>query len=858
VISALPGATYRLQLHKEFTFKDATDQISYLKKLGVTHLYVSPILTAQPGSVHGYDVIDPTRVNPELGGEDGLRGFVAALRQAELGLIVDIVPNHMAVGGSENPWWADVLRLGRASAYADYFDIDWDCADPALRGKVLAPFLGSQYGVALESGDLTLGRDEDGRPVVGYFGTRFPIDPSDHAAIDAAGDAAFDVRHDSGRERLHQLLERQHYRLAWWGVAGDQINWRRFFDINGLAGLRTERPEVFDAVHATLFRLYEQGLIDGFRVDHVDGLSDPPGYCRRLRQRLTELQGKRPVDAAQGRAYLVIEKILGAGEDLSGDWDVDGTSGYDFMNQVSKVQHDAGGKVRLEALWHALSGRPDAFDVEEKAARSEIVLASFNAQLQSTCGALQEIARRDPKTRDVSLAAIQRGMVALLQAFPVYRTYNAGQRRTGSDVVAFDTALTEAEAATAEPVRGTLRHLDRWLGSVADPDFARAQTRFQQLSAPVAAKAVEDTAFYRYGRLLSRNDVGFDAAVLGDSAAAFHEACLARRASFPHAMLATATHDHKRGEDVRARLAVISARADAWAEVVERLRAVPGERPAVADEVMLYQMIVGAWPLDLHPADAAGLSAFAERLAGWQQKALREAKLITSWIAPNEAYEARAKQFLEATLSPTGGFVRILHDFVEDIAPAGAINGLSQAVLKMTTPGMPDFFQGTELWDFSLVDPDNRRPVDYGARRGGLEIDAPLSRLLVDWRTGAIKQAVISRILRLRRQHPALFTDGSYSPIDIRCAAGDDRFVAFTRTFEQDTIVVVLPRLGMGASADLRLPETLLEDFAVSLPAPARGALRAVFTGADVTSAADVRRELASFPILVLTSGSVT
>ncbi len=384
----------RLQLHRGFTFADATRLVPYLAALGISHLYSSPILTARAGSMHGYDVIDPTRVNPELGGEAGLRALVAALRGAGLGLIVDIVPNHMAAGGMENPWWADVLRLGRASRYATYFDIDWD-----VEGKVLAPFLGEPYGDALRDGTITLERG-DGEPVIRYYDSRFPIRPEDHAQIAAASADAFDPATQAGRDRLHRLLEHQHYRLAWWRSAGDATNWRRFFDINALVGVRVEDEAVFEATHATLLRLYQDGLIDGVRVDHVDGLADPASYCRRLRARLDALAARRPADAPRGPAWFVVEKILGAGEQLPDDWAVDGTSGYDFMDQVSALLHDASGEAALRALWGEVSGRPTDFGEEETAARRDVLEHSFTAQLDATVAALHRIAvqgSRDPR-----------------------------------------------------------------------------------------------------------------------------------------------------------------------------------------------------------------------------------------------------------------------------------------------------------------------------------------------------------------------------------------------------------------------------------------------------------------------------
>ncbi|HEY4174908.1 MAG TPA: malto-oligosyltrehalose synthase [Rhodopila sp.] len=748
----------RLQFHSGFTFADGAALVPYLVELGISHVYSSPILTARAGSMHGYDVIDPTTVNPELGGEHGFRDFVATLRKAGLGLIVDIVPNHMAVGGSDNPWWTDLLRHGRSSRYANFFDVDWESNDPDLRGKVLAPFLGCPYGEALDAGDIRLTQTSAGEPVICYFDSEFPIDP---ATLDGPGG-------------LHGLLERQHYRLAWWGVAGDEINWRRFFDINGLAALRIEDPAVFEAVHATLFRLYSDGLIEGFRVDHVDGLADPPGYCRHLRQRLDELLPDR-------RAYLVIEKILARDELLPTDWGVDGTSGYDFMNQVNAIQHDAASADRLGRLWHDMTGRSADFEAEEATARLETLERGFDAQLKAVTTALHGISRADNGTRDISAAAIRRGLIALLAHFPVYRGYHAGSVRSPSDQIAFAKALSAAKQTTPTSAHGAFDQLSRWLGG--EPGHRVANTRFQQLSAPIAAKAVEDTAFYRYGRLLSRNDVGFDAARLGSSIADFHRACTDRLTRFPDAMLATATHDHKRGEDLRARLAVISEVPDEWAAFATKLHGMGGQKLDPGDAIMLYQMIVGAWPTQLSPADEPACQAFAERLAVWQQKALREAKLRTDWTAPNKAYEVTARNFLFRLFAEQ----RIcLHDFVDTIAPTGAVNGLAQTVLKMTVPGMPDFFQGSEFWDFSLVDPDNRQPVDYQARR------APTAGQ--SWRDGRIKQDVIRLVLALRRQAPDLFARGDYTPLRI-LGPLENHVIAFARTLGQSAMIVAVPRL---------------------------------------------------------------
>ncbi len=795
-------ATMRLQLHRDFTFADATDLVPYMALLGVSHLYASPILAARPGSMHGYDVTDPTRVNEELGGEAGLRQLVSALRAAGLGLIVDIVPNHMAAGGVENPWWADVLRHGRSSRYATFFDIDWDKV-----GKVLAPFLGQTYGEALRDGTITLARDGD-EPVIQYFDNQFPIRPEDHAEIAAARSDAFDPATLVGRQRLHRLLERQHYRLAWWRSAGDAINWRRFFDINGLVALRMEDAAVFEATHGTLLRLYQQGLIDGMRVDHVDGLADPRGYCRQLRSRLDELAPQRPPDAPKGPPWLVVEKILGAGERLPRDWAVDGTSGYEFMDEVSALLHDGSGESTLRHFWSAVSSRPADFAEEEVAARRDILNRSFGAQLDALIGSLHRIAVTHLDTRDITRGAIRRALVALLAHFPVYRSYGVGQR---SD--ALESAVAAATKHVDATDRPTLALLERWLGEEATLESA---VHFQQLSAPLAAKAVEDTAYYRYGVLLSRNEVGADVRRFSASVADFHAACLTRRKEFPDAMLATATHDHKRGEDVRARLAVLSEIPDEWERAVRRWlelntphrRIGDAAMPSPGDEVMLYQMIIGAWP-----TGQFDLREYTERLAGWQLKALREAKLATDWTAPNLEYEDAARSFLY-TIMADEGFVSDASAFARRIEPAGAVNGLAQTLLKLTVPGVPDIYQGAEFWDLSMVDPDNRRPVDFTRRFAALNADATPVALAACWRDGRVKQALIRRTLALRREVPELFARGEYRPIDVSGLLAA-HVVAFLRSRGDAVCIVVVPRL---AARLLGLPDTANET-AITIPA---------------------------------------
>jgi malto-oligosyltrehalose synthase len=466
---------------------------------------------------------------------------VKALRALGLGLIVDIVPNHMAVG-SDNAWWFDVLKHGLASRYAPYFDIDWDTEDDALRGKVLLPVLGKPLRDALRDGEVTLAREPKGTEVR-YFQQRFPIS----GAID-------------DDEDLETVISRQNYRLAFWRVANDEINWRRFFDINELAGLRMEHPACFEDAHALIFRLYAEGLIDGVRVDHIDGLADPARYCRTLRDRLDTLTGQRPADAPHDRAYIVVEKILLRGETLPTDWNCDGTSGYDFMNDVSAMQHDACGEAPLGALWRSVSGRPD-FTCEEQAARREIIARSCSAQLDVCAASFHRLACAEGA--EMSRASLRRAIIELLAHFPVYRTYATLEARPEGDARFLAAAIAGARETCLSNDRAVVDRLHHWLAARSEnPEHAAIQTRavtqFQQLSAPVAAKAVEDTAFYRYGRLLSRNEVGFDVTRFSDSSTDFHEHVLRRHANFPHAMLATATHDHKRGEDVRARLAALS------------------------------------------------------------------------------------------------------------------------------------------------------------------------------------------------------------------------------------------------------------------------------------------------------------
>ncbi|SDD65855.1 malto-oligosyltrehalose synthase [Paraburkholderia lycopersici] len=910
-----PRATLRLQLHHGFTFDNALTQLDYFAALGVSHLYLSPVTTAQPGSMHGYDTVDYGTVSAELGGESALRRFAAKVHERGMSIIADFVPNHMGVGGAHNAWWLDILEWGRHSAYARHFDVDWHSPDPALRGKVLMPFLGAQYGDELAAGRIELKFD----PVAARFYVQYgphmcPICPTDYAAllqsanradlntlagpfqglttqpddqaraaagrdalrafVERAGTDPIDFVLESfssadpvPRDRLHRLLERQHFRLAWWRTATDEVNWRRFFDITALAGVRVERHDVFEAVHKLVFRLYADGVIDGLRIDHIDGLADPREYCERLRQRLASLRATQP--------FVVVEKILARGEALREDWPVQGTTGYDFMNDVGALLHDPAGAAPLAEAWAAIAGDDRPFAGYALDARREMLAAYLAAELDHVTRALHRIARELPGTRDTTYASVHRVVAHLATRFPIYRIYPANGLRSALDDRYFGVALEAARQALPRASLAALDLVDGWLGGRAPEPAAgngnggngggvsgkaaraaqasahasagnnpantplshaliaqrTALALFSQLTAPLAAKATEDTALYRYGRLLSRNEVGADPDDFARTPHDFHAANRLRRQR-PFGLLATATHDHKRGEDVRARLAVLSEIAGEWSATLRawstlnqthrRNGAAAGAAwsPGPAAEAMLYQTLVGCWPPELDPGDEAGVHALAVRVAQWQLKALREAKLRTSWLSPDEAYESECQAFLFDILAPQrrDGFLQALAGFVARIAPAGALNTLLQTVLRLTSPGVPDLYQGTELWDFSLVDPDNRRPVDYAARAAALDDEAPAAKL-PHWRNAHVKLATVRRLLSLRGRAPELLREGEYLPLDVRGAQAA-HVIAFARHHGRAWAVVIGTRLAAGlldGDAPLVAPERW-EDTAVELP----------------------------------------
>lgn len=910
-----PRATVRLQLHPGFTLDDATALVDYFARLGISHVYASPLLKARPGSSHGYDVIDPTCIDPELGGEPALRRLADALHQRQMGLILDIVPNHMAVDNA-NLWWQDVLLWGAASRHACFFDITWHSHDEFMRDRLLLPILRDDYLATLKAGEIRLQFDAAaGSFQVCHFDHRLPLaiscypallqdtgldaltrladrcaaledefdvqsiaaDIRQELAAIAWGDTAraidqalqrFDPGSAQGCRRLHELLERQHYRLACWRTANDEINWRRFFDVNELVSLRSELPQVFEATHAKVFELVAAGLVDGLRIDHIDGLANPRAYCRRLRRRIQRL-----LPDPRQHFPIYVEKILAADEQLPGDWLVDGTTGYEFMNRVSLLQHDPNGQAELAELWHSLSGRSADFTEEARAARRLVLDGSLAADLETLAQALLRLARSSLASRDLSLGSLRRALRALIVHYPVYRTYTWVCGPSAQDQRLFEQALAGARRELGSNDWPALAQLQRWLGGEplhASPAGPRRRfqrrllARFHQLTAPVAAKAVEDTACYRSAVLLSRNDVGFDPQRFSATAEQFHAHCSEQAERFPLGLLTTATHDHKRGEDARARLAVVSEHAPwygiqvrFWHKLAEPLRSLVDEQPAPspADELMLYQTLFSSWPLELDPEHAEDCTAFAQRVLNWQQKAMREAKLRTSWAAPDSAYEQACHDFLQRLMTSREGteLRRALAHAVDLAACNGALNSLAQCLLRMTTPGVPDLYQGCEYWDFSMVDPDNRRPVDYDRRRHTMDLPASPAELLQHWRDGRIKQWLIAQVLDARRRQPAPFSHGDYQPLALQ-GRHADRVIAFCRRHGQQLAISIVPRLAaplLGDSEQPLIPPERWDDTLIDLP---NTPLVSALTGDAVSSgpAVPLGELLASMPVNLL------
>lgn len=877
-IANVPRATARLQLNGGFRLGDAAAQVDYYAALGVSHLYLSPVFRACPGSTHGYDVTDFGLVNPELGGEPAFVDLATRARAAGLGLILDIVPNHMAASATHNPWWRDVLANGRHSAYADYFDIDWEPPDRSLHGKVLLPVLAESYWDALRNNKLRWRVDNLGLPELRYGDLSLPLAAGSADANAAPGH--FDAALPAGRNRMHALLERQHYRLAWWRTAATALNWRRFFEISDLIGLREERPQVFEAVHALVFRLFREGWIDGVRVDHVDGLADPAGYCRQLRARLDALCEARPTRARlAGRPWIVVEKILAEHETLPGGWQVDGTTGYDFLDDIGAVLHDTEGEAALTALWQRTCGAGApcvTYAGCAQSARRRMLTRHLVAEYDAACAALHALARGDPALRDLTRATLRHALGSLLAALPVYRTYFSGQaepRDAGAERAMLCATVAHLRRALAPDEVAALEAIAGWL---QDGSIARtARTRSEQLMPALAAKGGEDTAFYRYGRLLSRNEVGSHPGTFATTPRHFHARMAARRHAWPHAMLATATHDHKRGEDARMRLAVLSELPEDWNSAVaswERrcapwLAARALDVPDAVDRLMLYQTLVGAWPPEASPlADELARARFLGRISAWQHKAIREAKRHGNWTHHDTAYESACDAFLRSLGDKDAEGDSVLARigaFAAHIAAAGIVNSLAQVLVQLTAPGVPDRYQGREGWDFSLVDPDNRAVPDYAGLRARLGCAAGWPHWLAHWQDGRVKQQLIRAVLAQRRAHAALFTDGAYRPMEATGTLAA-HVLAFARTLEGDVCIAVATRLAARLADPVlpRIPTQCWDDTALHVGAlmetGADGPWTDVLTGHVVTASQGWLRlhdVLAVLPVALLRRG---
>jgi len=882
-----PRATYRLQFRAEFPLASAHRLVPYLQRLGVSHVYSSPLLKARRGSAHGYDVVDPTQINPEIGSERDLRRFVSALRRHGLGLILDIVPNHMAIG-DQNPAWDDVLTHGRSSRFAGWFDIDWDGGAAAVRGRVVLPVLGDECGGVIDRGELSL-TCVNGAFRLHYFGHGFPLDPASVVAIlamapgdqrrrgssrrewrdlEVIGDMLREIpprgastpgararRHEQcelaqrrlralcgraasvrrhiaatlrglgapgGRPALRRLLDAQAYRLVHWRRAGREVNYRRFFSVNELVAVRVEDPGVFAATHARLLDWVGEGLLDGLRIDHIDGLRDPLAYLRRLRRAIAMTRGP-------GEFPIYVEKILSADEELPGAWPVRGTTGYEFIAQAEPAFRDPSGVRALETWYRGtVVGRTfrGEFPGVVAAAKARMLRTELAADVERLCRLVPPIQKRG-----LSPAALRRCLIALITRLPIYRTYVDRRTATlrGDERRFVDEAVSAARASIGARDRAGFDRIARLLRRVGNRGQAlEFIERFQQTSGPAMAKGLEDTAHYVWVPLLSRNEVGTAPEPPDDDpVAGFHAANAARARMWPGSMLAVTTHDTKRSADVRARLDVLSEVADAWARHVERWyvlnrrhrsRATSTSRASSAatidrnTEYLLYQTLVGLWPM-ADPGAAPGrlpstaaLASLCDRVADYMCKAAREAKVRTSWIDPEPAFEHALERFVRRVLDRRASsiFLREVAAVAERIALPGIFNALARTLVQLTAPGVPDTYQGDECWNLTLVDPDNRREVDFGGRHALLESMARyedaagrgtlVRDLMAAPHDGRLKLHVVRSALALRRQRPSLFASGAYEPVPVRGPQAG-HVMAFARRLGNDVAVTIVPRL---------------------------------------------------------------
>ena len=871
---SIPTATYRLQFHKGFTFRDARDLVPYLHELGISHVYASPFFFAAPGSTHGYDVSDHNALNPELGTREDFENFANALKERGMGLIADFVPNHMGIAESQNRWWQDVLENGPASPYARFFDVDWRPRKVELTDKVLLPILGDQYGHVLESGEFRL-RFQEGAFFLDYYKNHLPLapqstgplleragkrmaEPSDElqsivtaishlpertdlraerlierqrecriirerlvrlcqehpeacVAIGAELESLHNPSTPEGFDRLDALINEQSYRLSFWRVASEEINYRRFFDVNTLAAIRMELPEVFDATHHLLLELIAAGFVTGVRIDHIDGLANPAEYLVWLQAHAATALGR---EGGTDGIYLVVEKILGAGEKLRDGWPIHGTTGYEFANDAVELLLDAAAQKPITESYAKFVGdHPDYREIVYESKRL-VMQVSMASEINSLGQLLNRLSESNRWYRDFTINALTTAVREVIACFPIYRTYLVpGQPADEADSRIILRAIAAARRRNPALERTVFEFLRCVLllpeenPHPVDEHLRRTFVmKFQQCTGPIAAKGVEDTAFYIYNRFVALNEVGGEPGNFGTTTEAFHRKTAQRLAAYPHSLLATSTHDTKRSEDMRARLAALSETPREWAQAARRWQTanrrhkvkIEGEEaPDANEEFLIYQTLLGSWPFAA--LDDASRPTYITRIQEYMTKALREAKVNSSWIEPNEEWEKAALDFIAKILDPvrSSRFLQSFESFAEKIAQWGATNSLTQTVLKLTLPGVPDFYQGSELWDLSLVDPDNRRPVDFETRRtelSGLTGSATPTGLLEGWRDGRIKLFAIQALLRFRREHPALFAEGDYVPVN-----GSGIFaeccVAFERRCGDQTLLVLAPRL---------------------------------------------------------------
>ena len=795
----IPVATYRFQFHKGFTFQHARELLPYLRDLGISDVYASPIFLARPESTHGDDICRFDQLNPNLGTMDDFDALAADIRKLGMGLLVDMVPNHMGIHPT-NSWWVGLLKNGRNSKFAAYFDINWNPANPSLQEKVLLPVLGDHYGAVLHRGELRL-VFESGEYLLAYFDHRFPVS--------AESETAFRLKHLSDTERttlltdlngrpgdpgsfdkLHQFLELQHYHLAFWRVGPHKINYRRFFDVTELVSVRVEDKEVFDDSHKLLFDLIRANKITGLRIDHPDGLRDPKTYFERLQT------------FASSKQYVLAEKILADEERLPKDWPIQGTTGYDYLVYQNALFIHRENEAAFTEIYSRFTSSAEDFHSVAFRSKQHVLNRMFIAEVNALLFRLKSLAASSRTSRDFTEAELRSAIINFSAGFPIYRTYviESTQQLSSAETHYIQHGLAEAKKRTPPDEHPALDFLAQILSLNFPSDFSAQHKedarvfviRFQQLSGPATAKGLEDTAFYRYTRFVSLNEVGGNPGRFGINPQEFHAFNQYHAQEMPFSMLSTSTHDTKRGEDTRARLNVLSEMPEEWEKAVTQWRTTnksfrKGTAPAPADEYLLYQVLVGTWMRDLH------LASYIERIQDYMLKAARESKTNTSWTEPNEAYESSLKNFIASVLN-SAGFRESLSAFAEQVAYFGMFNSVAQVILKTCSPGVPDFYQGAEHWDLSLVDPDNRRPIDYTLRKNLLakaRTQKPRD-LLNDWKTGAIKTFTVANCLRTRHQEPALI-NGDYRPLTIS-GAKSKHLVAFARASGASKVLVAVPR----------------------------------------------------------------